>query len=191
MSGGELPNTYRRNYGLLLWQKDYDGALAIYQWKSGSIWNDFDDPYNWKGHTFAYPTVNGVVDTTEWEGWREAKDDTRYLATLLDAIGRAKAQGRDTAAAEAWVATLKSASLTSLDLSTVRSEMVAHIKSLTTYSTSLPGDANADGTVNTADLTLIERIIAGLAGSTTGADVNLDGYINTADITRLEQIIGG
>jgi hypothetical protein len=191
MSGGEVPNTYRRNYGLLLWQRGYDGGLAIYQWKSGFIWNDFDDPYNWKGHTFAYPTVNGVIDTTEWEGWREARDDTRYLATLLDAIETAKAAGKDTTAAETWVASLKSSDLTTKNLGTVRSEMVDHIASLAVYNASQPGDANADGNVNTADLTLVERIIAGLDTATAGADANLDGYINTADITRLEQIIGG
>jgi len=191
MSGGEVPNTYRRNYGLLLWQKDYDGGMAIYQWKAGFIWNDFDDPYNWKGHTFAYPTVNGVIDTTEWEGWREARDDTRYLATLIDAIEQAKTDGRDTSAAETWLANLKSCDLTTKNLGTIRSEMVTHILSLNVVDTTIqPGDANADGTLNTADLTLIERIIAGMDGSTPGADANSDGSINTADITKLEQMIG-
>jgi hypothetical protein len=69
--------------------------------------------------------------------------------------------------------------------------MVDHIASLAVYNASQPGDANADGNVNTADLTLVERIIAGLDTATAGADANWDGYINTADITRLEQIIGG
>jgi hypothetical protein len=130
MSGGEVPETYRRNYGLLLWQRNYDGALAHYQWKSGVIWNDFDDPGDWKAHVFAYPTMNGSVDTTEWEGWREAIDDVRYLTTLRDAISKAKAKGKSTTAAESWLASLKSSDLTTKDLGTVRSEMIAQILSL-------------------------------------------------------------
>ncbi len=32
------------------------------------IWHDFD--YNqYRDYVFAYPTMNGVVDTTKWEGF--------------------------------------------------------------------------------------------------------------------------
>ncbi len=53
------------------------------------------------------------------------------------------------------------------------------------------GDANQDGVVNTADITIVERIIAGLAAPTSGADTNQDGVVNTADITKIERIIAG
>ena len=132
MSGLEKPETYRRNYGLLLWQNDYDGGLAIYQWKGGLIWNDFDDPDNWRAHVFAYPTVNGVIDTTEWEGWREARDDIRYLTTLLDAVEKAKADGMDTSAAETWLAGLKTEDLGTQDLDAIRRQMIDFILSLAT-----------------------------------------------------------
>jgi hypothetical protein len=37
----------------------------------------------------AYATSNGVVDTLQWEGRREAVDDLRYLSTLLEKIEEA------------------------------------------------------------------------------------------------------
>jgi hypothetical protein len=54
-----------------------------------------------------------------------------------------------------------------------------------------PGDANQDGGINTADITMVERIIVELEVSTFGADANQDGGINTADITKIERIIAG
>jgi len=39
---------------------------------------------------FVYPTVDGVIDTIAWEGYREGIDDLRYLATLRKAIGKAE-----------------------------------------------------------------------------------------------------
>jgi clostripain len=56
---------------------------------------------------------------------------------------------------------------------------------------SLPGDANGDGTVNALDITKIERIIAGLDTETPGADANGDGNVNALDITKIELIIAG
>ncbi|MFC1944099.1 putative Ig domain-containing protein [Chloroflexota bacterium] len=53
------------------------------------------------------------------------------------------------------------------------------------------GDANGDTVINTADITIIERIIVGLQAATGGADVNRNGQVNTADITKLERIIAG
>src|SRR5450756_2215923 len=91
--GLEQPETYRRNYGLTLWKAGYDGALD-YAYQSsfgGFAWNDFDDP-TYKNITMAYPTMNGVIDTIEWEGFREGVNDVRYLSTLLKYINLAKAQ---------------------------------------------------------------------------------------------------
>lgn len=128
--GVEEPETYRRNYGLLLWQKDYDGAMDwAYQGGFGSIWNDFDNP-NWRDHVFAYPTIDGVIDTIQWEGWREGVNDIRYLTTLLDLIEEAKVNGKDTSYAESWLNDLKSSDLTQENLDVVCSEMIDHIRYL-------------------------------------------------------------
>jgi hypothetical protein len=80
--GLQDPNIYRRTCGLRVWQSKYDGVmLYAYQDGFGAIWNDFDHP-TFRDHVFAYPTVDGVVDTIAWEGFREGVDDVRYLSTL-------------------------------------------------------------------------------------------------------------
>lgn len=81
-AGVENPFVYRKNYGLRLWQQEYDGAMTYaYQDGFGSIWNDFDHP-KFRDHNFTYPTVDGVIDTLAWEGFREGVDDVRYITTL-------------------------------------------------------------------------------------------------------------
>jgi hypothetical protein len=127
--GEERPETYRTNYGLLLWQRDYDGAMNFaYDWACGNIWNDFDHA-TWRDHNFVYPTITSVIDTIQWEGQREGVDDVRYLTTLLNAIEDAKAEGKDTSIAENWLADLKSSDLTTKDLNAVRLDMIYHILS--------------------------------------------------------------
>jgi hypothetical protein len=61
--------------------EDVASATYAYQHSFCNIWNDFDDPV-FRDHVFAYPTVNGVIDTTAWEGYREGVDDVRYLTKL-------------------------------------------------------------------------------------------------------------
>jgi hypothetical protein len=86
--GEETPDTYRHNFGILLWKSGYDGAMNYaYQHSFGYIWNDFDNNL-FRDHVFAYPTVNGVIDTIQWEGFREGVDDVRYITTLRKAILR-------------------------------------------------------------------------------------------------------
>jgi len=80
--GVELPLTYRRNFGLTLWQNNYDGAADYaYQHSFNNSWNDFDD-VTYRDHNFVYPTVSGIVDTIEFAGFREAANDVRYLTLL-------------------------------------------------------------------------------------------------------------
>jgi hypothetical protein len=86
-AGVEDPEIYRQNYGFALWNAGYDGAMDYaYQHGYGQIWNDFDNKRN-RDHVFAYPTSEGVIDTIQWEGWREGVDDTRYLASLIKLEG--------------------------------------------------------------------------------------------------------
>ena len=130
----EYPRLFRMNYGLLLWQRNYDGAMDYaYQHSMGDIWNDFDYDYDgnkWRDLVFAYPTANGVIDTIQWEGFREGVDDVRYLTTLQNTIKSAKSQGKDTSAAESWLANLKKSDLTTQDLDAVRLQMINYIISL-------------------------------------------------------------
>ncbi len=127
--GLEQPETYRRNYGLGLWKAGYDGAMDYaYQDTFGpSVY--VDDDATWRDYIFAYPTVDGVIDTIQWEGFREGVDDVRYLTTLLQAIERGKAaDGKAPLAQEAgeWVATMDLGG----NLQALRATMVEYILKL-------------------------------------------------------------
>lgn len=89
-TGPENPHLFRKNYGLDLWRNGYDGAMPYaYQHSMGFIWNDFDHS-TYRDHVFAYPTVDGVIDTLAWEGFREGVDDVRYIATLEKSLANIK-----------------------------------------------------------------------------------------------------
>ena len=125
--GEERPETYRRNFGLLLWKAGFDGAMDYaYQHSFGHGWNDFDSK-RYRDHNFTYQTVDGVIDTIQWEGFREGVDDVRYLATLLKAIDAANAARPELAArARQWVEQMDVQS----DLDALRAEMVKWILKL-------------------------------------------------------------
>jgi hypothetical protein len=126
--GVEEPETYRRNFGLLLWKAGYDGAMDYaYQHSFNHGWNDFDDA-QYRDHNFTYQTVNGVLDTLQWEGFREGVDDVRYVTTLVKALGQAKGAKPDLVKqAQAWLDDLDVAG----DLDGVRAKMVEWILKLT------------------------------------------------------------
>ena len=126
-SGFEKPETYRRNYGLVLDYANYDGGMTFtYYWFG---WNDFNIIVPYRDHNFVYPTVDGVIDTVAWEGYREGIDDLRYLATLRKAIERAEKGGaiRQANAARAF---LENLDVNKADLNTVRNEMTGWILEL-------------------------------------------------------------
>ncbi|MBU0609851.1 MAG: hypothetical protein KKI08_18345 [Armatimonadetes bacterium] len=132
-TGVENPIVYRRNFGLLLWKYDYDGAATnAYQQTFGATWNDFDHP-TYRAHTIAYPTMDGVVDTIAWEGYREAVDDVRYVTTLQQAITAAQQSGnaerrRKAEAAAAFLQQLKAGEeIETGDLDAIRREIIARI----------------------------------------------------------------
>ena len=124
--GMERPETFRQNAGLFLWQMNYDGAMMYaYNDSFGSAWNDFDHAI-YRDHNFVYPTVNGVVDTLQWEGLREGINDVRYLSTLMAMIEQSDNQSLVNEAS-AWLARLKEQPLARLDLDRVRAQFVGYI----------------------------------------------------------------
>ena len=89
-AGVENPEINRQNYGFRLWLSAFDGAMTYaYQQTFGqAIWNDFDNgDGNFRDHVFAYPKTDGVIDTIQWEGYREGVDDGRYADTLSNITG--------------------------------------------------------------------------------------------------------
>ena len=120
-SGIEEPETYRRNFGLLLAANDYDGGMT-YIFYHG--WNDFSGR-RYRQHNFVYPTVDGVIDTIQWEGYREGIDDLRYLATLRRAIQMAsKSNGSKAKLAEQAQAFVDAMDVSG-DLYALREKMIA------------------------------------------------------------------
>ncbi|KIM03183.1 MAG: hypothetical protein KN64_12920 [Sulfurovum sp. AS07-7] len=138
-AGRITPLTYRKNYGLKLWQQDYDLATTwAYQGHLGTTWNVFDyaiDSNSKKigyDEVFTYPTVNGAIDTIEWEGWRESVTDSMYLATLLTTIEKAKTKNIDITNAQNFIDELKIKDLDSEDFESIREDITTQILSLNT-----------------------------------------------------------
>jgi len=123
--------------------KDYDGAMDFaYMWaeraknpfgsvnsNSSNYWNDFDGEI-FRDHNAVYPTVDGVIDTIQWEGFREGVDDVRYLSTLLDRVAYAKTKGINVASIEQWIANIKASDLSGQNLDQIRTQMATYINSL-------------------------------------------------------------
>lgn len=126
-SGFEKPETYRRNYGLVLDYAGYDGGMTFsYYWFG---WNDFNVWPPYRDHNFVYPTADGVIDTIAWEGYREGIDDLRYLATLRKAIEKAEKSGAPKQA-DAARAFLRNLDVSQADLNVARNEMIGWILEL-------------------------------------------------------------
>ncbi len=128
--GVEEPLTYRRNFGLLLWKAGYDGTMNFaYQYAFDHMWNDWDEKGH-RDHVFVYSTIDGVIDTVAWEGFREGVDDVRYISTLLAAIENAKtnpAKREQALAAEKWVTEIDIHG----DLDIIRRQIAGKIVALT------------------------------------------------------------
>ncbi len=78
-AGEEDPAIYRKNFGLRLWAADFDGC-ADYCYIPPKN-SQTPNPYS-RSYRFVYQTVDGVIRTLAWDGFREAVDDVRYLSTL-------------------------------------------------------------------------------------------------------------
>jgi len=126
--GNATPDTYRRNFGLVLWKAGFDGAMDYaYQHGFNHVWNDFDST-SCCDHNFSYPTVDGVVGTIQWDGFREAVDDVRYVTTLEQAIEDAPKAKSDLACqARQWLDDLEP---DTDDLYAVREQIAQYITRL-------------------------------------------------------------
>lgn len=129
--GPENPAFNRRQNGLAAYLSGYS-ALCNYAHHYGT-WND--DTSGYRPMVFAYGHHRGVIDTLQWEGFREGVDDIRY-ATLLVTLARQAAKSENVEARYAanlalqYLATVDKASD---DLDACRSEMVTYIERLLTF----------------------------------------------------------
>ncbi len=123
-AGPENPEQFRRNYGLLLWRAEYDGAMTYaYQHSFGDIYNDFDDD-TYRDAVFSYPTADGVIPTLAIEGYREGIDDIRYGTLLRSLIAAAKRAGGARADLAATAARYLASIGADADLAAVRHRMI-------------------------------------------------------------------
>ena len=126
--GAENPEFNRRQNGLGAWLNGYS-ALCNYAHHLGP-YNDDSETY--KPMVFAYGTADGVIDTLQWEGFREGIDDIRY-ATLLMALAREAEKSGDIEvrylAGKAKVLLARFDTKTG-DLNALRGEMVGFIEKL-------------------------------------------------------------
>ena len=81
--GPENPAFNRRQYGLAAYLAGYSAACN-YAHHFGSY---NDNRLTYKPMVFAYGCYDGVLDTLQWEGFREGVDDVRY-ATLMTSLAR-------------------------------------------------------------------------------------------------------
>ena len=88
----------------------------------------------------------------------------------------------------------------SYDTSHITETTVARLSEAGTFggktdtNTSIPGDANNDGTINSKDAVLLKKYLAGYAGlniNSKSADVNADGVIDSKDAVRLLRHLAG
>jgi hypothetical protein len=88
--GPENPSFNRRQNGLAPYLSNYS-ALCNYAHHLGPY---NDDSTTYRPMVFAYGIYDGVIDTLQWEGFREGVDDIRYM-TLMCELARAARDSGD------------------------------------------------------------------------------------------------
>lgn len=128
-TGGENPAFIRRQNGMLGYLNGLD-MIFNYEFAYGP-WNDRANVL-YKPMVVAYLNHGGLVDTLQWEGYREAVDDIRYATLLQQEIRAAIRSGNATRKIEAGKALRFFALLQADDanLSGVRAEMIQYILNL-------------------------------------------------------------
>ena len=126
--GVENPEFNRRQNGLAPYLAGFS-ALCNYAHHYGSF---NDDSTGYKPMVFAYGCHGGVIDTLQWEGFREGVDDIRY-ATALVKLAREAAKSPKTElryAGNKALQYLASIQRDTDDLNACRAEMIRHILAL-------------------------------------------------------------
>jgi hypothetical protein len=98
-AGPEDPNIFRRNYGLDIWFRGYDGACTYCDIGASTVWNDICGVQRMKaegrsgscyrGLCVVYPTADGVIETLALTGLESAIKDVRIMTKFRQAL-RAK-----------------------------------------------------------------------------------------------------
>lgn len=124
-----------------------------------------------------------------WDGQDISGEDVKdgIILTLTFEVGEETELGRDL---EIRVS-CGEGDVTDKNLEAVKVQTVSGKVTVINYT---PGDLNGDGTINTMDVILLRRLIAGGYGVTaneTAADVNADGKKNATDVILIRRYIAG
>jgi hypothetical protein len=133
-AGYQTPDWHRRHRGLGLWKIGLDGTMTWAYFHTWMRTQRPDDPYVQANgvqisNGFVVRGPQGPLDTLNWEAYREGRDDARYLATLQDALAKAKAAGKHAnlvARTQRWLDSLS----VHADLDEWRAEMARRIETL-------------------------------------------------------------
>ena len=87
--GPENPAFNRRQYGMASYLSGYS-AVCNYAHHLGPY---NDDSTRYRPMVFAYGSHGGVIDTLQWEGFREGIDDMRYATLMMRLARRAEKSG--------------------------------------------------------------------------------------------------
>jgi hypothetical protein len=108
-AGPEDPGVFRRNYGLDLWRRSFDGASTYCDVSKSTVWNDVAEAQAhkaagrttgdvYRGLCMVYPTVDGVVETLALTGLESAIKDVRVMTKLRQLL-----RNRPDLAAQRWL----------------------------------------------------------------------------------------
>ncbi len=128
-TGPENPQYFRLQHGLLGYFNDLS---MVYNYEFDMLhWNDLEIEL-YKPMVVAMYNRGGIVDTLQWEGFREGVDDMRY-ATYLKLLAREGIESGQIARKIAGRKALQYLALlkpNAMDLEVVRAEMIEHILKL-------------------------------------------------------------
>jgi len=130
MSSTADPLQWRRNYGLYVWSRDYDGVTPYcFMHNAKDVWNELKD----HDCNIAFPTINGAISTLALEGFREGADDVRYVTLLMKRIEETRKNGmpESKAVAEEAFQWIGKVDFKTAEPDLVRARMVDFISTLT------------------------------------------------------------
>ena len=129
--GNENPEVSRRHHGLLLYKSDFDGTCNHAWFVERDSIQDFWLPYGYRD-LLINQIRGGVLDSLAWEAFREGMDDIRYATLLRQTAAQAIASGNIEAvlAAKQALLDLELADARTVDLTTLRLEIINHLLAL-------------------------------------------------------------
>lgn len=128
-TGPDNPDYMRRELGIKLYRKRYDGLHIAAFPSLVNCWNERTAPGIFRNQVFAYPTSNGIINTIAFEGFREGIDDVRYLTLLRSLLEESFAIKNWDAiyASKKGVAVFELLNTSKMDLDLMRMEVADHI----------------------------------------------------------------